>query len=104
MNIKANYEELKDMSSFVLAKENDLQDVLADISKEATKVKNAWKGYDSDIFVEKLNSFIAIEEIQNERIRVLGEILKTGSSVYSDKDLEWQRKMKEEVENDGKRY
>lgn len=104
MNVKANYEELKNMANFVIAKENDLQDVLDDISKTVPKIKNAWKGYDCDAFVDKLNSFIAIEEIQNERIRVLGEILKTGSSVYSDKDLEWQQNIKKEEEIYGKYY
>lgn len=96
MNLKVKYDELNDIGNFIANKENELETKIIEISKLIPQIEAAWKGNDSTIFVPKLKSCISKIEIENEKIKVLSELIKVSSKVYSKKDLEWQLDMKKD--------
>lgn len=96
MNLKVKYDELNDIGNFIANKENELETKMAEISKLIPQIEASWKGNDSAIFVLKLKSCIARIKIENDKIRVLSELIKVSSKVYSKKDLEWQLDMKKD--------
>ena len=94
MNLNVNYNNLNDIGNFVLEYEDKLNSCLDEITKVIPEISVAWTGDDSKIFTTKLNNYIKKRQIENDEIKVIGDLVIKCSGAYRERDIEWKNNMK----------
>ena len=93
-NVKCN--ELKELSSFVSSKKEELDLVFQDISKTIDSVSTAWSGKDCKEFIEEAQEKIETEKNNNNKLKTFADNLKTASEKYANFESKWAEEAKRE--------
>ena len=101
MNLNVNYEELKNISTFVDTKYEEINKIFDELNKLVEDVASNWQGNDADIFVAKAKHYIAKEKETNEKVKDVSVILDKVSQKYEGTDKEFYEKMNKESVRDG---
>ena len=101
MNLNVNYEELKNISTFVDTKYEEINKIFDELNKLIDDVASNWQGNDADVFVAKAKHYIAKEKETNEKVKDVSVILDKVSQKYKGTDEDFNEKMKKESVRDG---
>jgi len=101
MKLDVNYDELRELSTFVNNKYEEIDNVLKEIRSLINDVDENWKGNDATVFVTKAKNYIEKELITNAKVKDVSTILSKVSGQYETTDKEFYEKMKKESVRDG---
>lgn len=96
MKLVVNYDELNKAGKFFEEKNRDIDTSLNNIEKILDRLDTAWEGDDRNTFKEKSTGIINEQKEKRKEVEVLGQIVSIVSKNYSDKDSEWEEKIKKE--------
>ena len=96
MNLSVNYEELKELSTYVDNKYNEINKKFDEILDLLNQVEENWVGNDATVFLAKSRYYVEKEKIDNDRVKDISTILKKISGRYESNDKEFDEKMKKE--------
>ena len=96
MKLKVNYNELRDIGSFVYKKSEELESNLKSVLKIIDSVDKYWTGIDATNF--KINSSVYVNNmgIKVSELKNISTFLKNTSDKYENKDLSFERNVKKE--------
>lgn len=103
MDLKVNYEELKDLSKYVDNKHSEIEKKFKEILKLLDEVEDNWEGNDATVFLAKSKYYVEKEIIDNQRISDVSTILGKVSGKYEGNDIAFDNQMKRESALDEKR-
>ena len=96
MDLKVNYEDLKDLSKYTDNTYNDVDKKLKEILALLDKVEENWEGNDATVFLAKSKYYVEKEIIDNDRIKDVSTILDKVSGKYKGNDIAFDNQMKRE--------
>lgn len=96
MKLRVKYDELQETGKYINEKNEELKEVLDNIQKLIDEIPNAWKGEDSEIFVNNATAYMNIQKEKRKKVETLGAIITRVSGNYKSKDTEWGEKIKKE--------
>ena len=102
MKLDVNYDELKELSTYVQDKYTEIGKTLNEIKDLINDVDENWKGNDATVFVTKAKYYVDKEIATNEKVNDVSTILSKVSGKYENADKEFYEKMKKESVRDGK--
>lgn len=80
--LNINYEELEKVSSNIMLKGNEFSYLLNEIKNYNQRLQQAWEGFDSVVYMEKLSDQIKEMEKLSETINEIGIFLNKVSNTY----------------------
>ena len=96
MKLVVNYDELSKTGKFFEEKNKEIDNTINNIENILNRLDTAWEGDDMNTFKEKSSLIIKEQKEKRKEVEVLGQIVNIVSKNYSDKDSEWQDKIKKE--------
>jgi WXG100 family type VII secretion target len=96
MKLIVDYDELSKTGKFFDEKNKEIDNILNNIENVLNRLDTAWEGDDMKTFKDKYSSIIKEQREKRKEVEVLGQIVNIVSQNYSDKDSEWQEKIKKE--------
>lgn len=96
MNLNVNYEELKDLSTYVENKYEEINKKFDEILALLDKVEENWVGNDATVFLAKSRYYVEKEKIDNDKVKDVSTILEKVSGRYEFRDKEFDEQMKKE--------
>ena len=96
MKLIVDYDELSKTGKFFDEKNKEIDNTINNIEKVLDRLDTAWEGDDMKTFKDKYSSIIKEQREKRKEVEVLGQIVNIVSKNYSDKDSEWQEKIKKE--------
>lgn len=101
MKTKIKYNELKELSNFILTKSDEILNEYQEIDKIIDSVMYAWNGSDSKEFISEAKKNIVEEKEKVSNIKSFGEKLGTISSDYNQIDNKFLDNIKKESLDNG---
>jgi uncharacterized protein YukE len=102
MKLDVNYDELKELSTYVNNKYEEIDKTLHEIKDLINDVDENWKGNDATVFVAKARYYVDKEIATNAKVKDVSTILSTVSGKYENSDKDFYEKMKKESVRDVK--
>ena len=96
MELKVNYEELKDLGKYVDTKHDEINKKLEEILKLLDEVEENWEGNDATVFLAKSKYYVEKEIIDNEKVKDVSTVLGKVSGKYEGNDVAFDNQMKKE--------
>ena len=96
MKLIVDYDELSKTGKFFDEKNKEIDNTINNIEKVLDRLDTAWEGDDMKTFKDKYSSIIKEQREKRKEVEVLSQIVNIVSKNYSDKDSEWQEKIKKE--------
>ena len=96
MKLIVDYDELSKTGKFFDEKNKEIDNPINKIEKVLDRLDTAWEGDDMKTFKDKYSSIIKEQREKRKEVEVLSQIVNIVSKNYSDKDSEWQEKIKKE--------
>ena len=100
MNLSVNYEELKELSTYVESKYLELDKKFDEIIGLLDEVEKNWVGNDSTVFLVKSRYYVEKEKIDNEKVKDIATILEKVSGKYEENDKAFDEQVKKESVTD----
>lgn len=101
MKTKVNYNELNELSNYIVSKKEEIDLVLQDINGIINSVETVWNGKDCKEFIKEANKKINEEQEKNKKLQVFADNLKTAANSYSSFEEKWHEEAKREsLENE----
>jgi len=103
MIIKANKEELKNISNDLIKSSSNIYKEIETWEKSVEKLKNIWQGKDADIFYTKINNYLIKLKMLSETSNTIGNFINKANNKYIEKDREFADLLKKENERNEQR-
>lgn len=94
MYLKANYNEINNVSKYVLSEAEKLDKTLKEMLVLIDQIKECWSGPDSDNFVNNSSTYIKNIDVNVNELKNMAFFVEKVSLAYSSKDSEWKEKIK----------
>ena len=101
MDLKVNYEDLKELSKYVETTYENVEKKLKEILQLLNDVENNWEGNDATVFLAKSKYYVEKEIIDNSKIKDVSTILDKVSGKYKGNDVAFDNQMKRESVTNG---
>ena len=96
MKINVKYNELKELSSYVSSKKEELDVAFQEISKTIESVSTVWNGKDCKEFIEEATKKLETEKTNNNKLKMFADNLKTAADGYASFESKWTEQAKRE--------
>jgi uncharacterized protein YukE len=96
MNLNVNYEDLKELSTYVSNKYDEINKKFDEILDLLDQVEQNWVGNDATVFLAKSRYYVEKEKIDNDKVKDISTILEKVSEKYEFNDKEFDHQMKKE--------
>lgn len=101
MKTKIKYNELKDLSEYILSKSEEIDLDYQEIDKIIDSVSGAWSGTDSKEFIEEAKKTITEDKEKVNNLKKFGENLNTVSNDYIQVENKFLERVKKESLDNG---
>ena len=101
MKTKIKYNELKEISDFIISKSDEIVLEYQEIDKIIDSVSNAWNGKDSKEFIEEAKKTVSEEKAKVDNLKKFGDNLAIISNDYVQLENNFLEKMKKESLDNG---
>lgn len=88
------YNELNELSKYLIQKSDEVDLSLQNIGKLINSLEGKWKGKDCEEFIKQSNKIIINERVNNKKIRQFGNDLNVVSNDYLNIDNKWLGQVK----------
>ena len=101
MKTKIKYNELNDLSEYILSKSEEIDLDYQEIDKIIDSVSGAWSGIDSKEFIEEAKKTITEDKEKVNNLKKFGENLNTVSNDYIQVENKFLERVKKESLDNG---
>jgi len=101
MKTKIKYNDLNDLSKYIIDKSKEIDSIFQDISKLINSVDNIWTGKDSRDFIDVATTNINMEINNNKKLKKYGEDLAVIANDYKELENSFNDQIKKETVDNG---
>lgn len=96
MIVKADKEELKNVSSSLIKSSSQVNYEIEVWEKSISELKNIWQGTAADIFYPKIDNYLRKLKMLAETSNSIGQFIGKANKIYIEKDQEFADEIKKE--------